>query len=264
MDGVIVKHLSPYIGTEVKGVQISHLSEQGLDELALFVAERKMLVFRDQDFKDIGPERQIEVARHFGPLHKHPMSGNVKGYQEFHVVYRDANHRRPRDHNRPGEYLGGDKATKMSWHSDITYERQPPGTTILCMLETPEIVGGDTLFASQVEAYNRLSPEFRTRLEGLRAVHSARLRAEYNRTRNGPVRREPIESEHPVVRRHPVTGEKALFVNPGATKRIVSFKVEESEYLLKFLFNHIATGADFQIRATYEPGTVVIWFRTTE
>ncbi|TFY79890.1 hypothetical protein EWM64_g4125 [Hericium alpestre] len=82
---------------------------------------------------------------------------------------------------------------------------------------------------------------------------------EYNRTRNGPVRREPIESEHPVVRRHPVTGEKALFVNPGATKRIVGFKVEESEYLLKFLFNHIATGADFQVRATYEPGTVVIW-----
>ena len=101
---VKVQHISPYLGTEVTGVQISELSKEGLDELALFAAERKVLLFRDQDFKDLSPDRQIEITRwvhrlkgfltdaderelnrHFGPIQKHPTSGNVKGYPEFHV-----------------------------------------------------------------------------------------------------------------------------------------------------------------------------------
>ena len=82
--------------------------------------------------------------------------------------------------------------------------------------------GGDTLFLSQVEAYKRLSDGFKKRLEGLRAIHSAVPQAEHSRQRGGPVRREPVESEHPVVRVHPVTGEKALYVNQGFTKRIVA------------------------------------------
>ncbi|KAG7441380.1 TauD-domain-containing protein [Guyanagaster necrorhizus] len=246
------KTLSPYIGTEVTGIQISELTKEGLDELALFTAERKLLLFRDQDFKDLTPERQIEIAKHFGPIQRHPTSGNVKGYPEFHVVYRDI------DHAGFREYLGEDRINKTSWHSDISYERQPPGTTIFFILDQPES-GGDTLFTSQVEAYNRLSPEFKKRLEGLRAVHTAVPQAEHSRQRGGPVRREPVENEHPLVREHPVTGEKALYVNQGFTKRIVGYKAEESEYLLKFLFDHIAKGSDFQVRATYKPGTVVVW-----
>ena len=106
-EGTTVHHLSPFLGTEIKGVQLSQLSKEGLNELALYTAERKVLVFRDQDFKDIGPDRQIEIARlvtqiwieicrgsnpgfllytrHFGPIQRHPTSGNVKGYPEFHV-----------------------------------------------------------------------------------------------------------------------------------------------------------------------------------
>jgi hypothetical protein len=80
-----LKHLSPYLGTEISGVQLSQLSNAGLDELALFAAERKVLVFRGQDFKDIGIEKQIEIAKYFGPIQRHPTSGNVKGYPEFHV-----------------------------------------------------------------------------------------------------------------------------------------------------------------------------------
>ncbi|KAG6814693.1 hypothetical protein H0H87_007872, partial [Tephrocybe sp. NHM501043] len=70
------RDISPYLGTEITGVQISQLSKEGLDELALYTAERKVLLFRDQDFKDIGPDRQIEIARHFGPIQRHPTSGN--------------------------------------------------------------------------------------------------------------------------------------------------------------------------------------------
>ncbi|EAU87157.1 alpha-ketoglutarate catabolism dioxygenase [Coprinopsis cinerea okayama7 len=247
-----LRHLSPYIGTEIQGVQISQLSKEGLDELALLTAERKVLVFRNQDFKDLGPERQIEIASHFGPIHRHPTSGNVKGFPEFHVVYRDPSH----DHFK--EYIGGDRINLTSWHSDVSYEKQPPGTTFFFILDQPE-TGGDTLFASQVEAYSRLSDEFKKRLEGLRVVHSAVRQAEFSRRIGGPVRREPIETEHPIVRVHPVTGEKALYINQGFARRIVGLKQEESDFLLKFLFDHIAKGADFQIRASYEPGTVVVW-----
>ncbi|EJD04643.1 alpha-ketoglutarate catabolism dioxygenase [Fomitiporia mediterranea MF3/22] len=248
-----IKNISPYLGTEIKGVQISQLSEAGLDELALFAAERKVLVFRDQEFKDLDAERQVEIARHFGPIQRHPTSGNVEGFPEFHVVYRDANH------NRFEEYRGKNRVGKVSWHSDISYEKQTPGTTFFWILDQPTNGGGDTLFLSQVEAYNRLSPSFQRLLSGLRAVHSAVEQAEYSKRIGGPVRREPVETEHPLVRQHPVTGEKALYVNQGFTRRIVGFKEEESEWLLDFLFEHISKGADFQIRASYEPGTVVVW-----
>ncbi|KAF8463035.1 alpha-ketoglutarate catabolism dioxygenase [Gautieria morchelliformis] len=252
LQNATARDLNPYIGTIIKGVQISQLGKEGLDELALYAAERKLLIFRNQDFKDIGPERQIEIARHFGPIQRHPTSGNVKGYPEFHVVYRDANL------DPFKEYFSRDRAERVNWHSDITYEKQPPCTTFFFVLDQPKL-GGDTLFVSQVEAYNRLSNEFKKRLEGLRAVHSAVAQAEHSTKRGGPVRREPIETEHPLVRTHPVTGEKALFVNRGFTRRIVGFKDEESDLLLQFLFNHIAKGADFQARATYKPGTVVVW-----
>ncbi|RDB24351.1 Alpha-ketoglutarate-dependent sulfonate dioxygenase [Hypsizygus marmoreus] len=222
-----VHHISPYLGTELE-----------------------VVVFRDQDFKDIGPDRQIAIARHFGPIQRHPTSGNVKGYPEFHVVYRDAKRDPVRDYQ--------DRINFTSWHSDVSYEKQPPGTTFFFILDQPE-TGGDTLFLSQVEAYNRLSPEFQKRLEGLKAVHSAVPQAENSLKRGGVVRREPVESEHPIVRVHPVTGEKALFVNPNFTKRVVGFKQEESEYLLGFLFDHIAKGADFHVRGSYKPGTVVVW-----
>ncbi|KAL9709560.1 hypothetical protein Ac2012v2_007299 [Leucoagaricus gongylophorus] len=249
----IARDLSPFIGTEVRGIQLSQLSKDGLDELALFAAERKVIIFRDQDFKDIGPDKQVEIARHFGPIHRHPTSGNVKGYPEYHVVYRD-------NADDPyKEYRGVDvKNNLVTWHSDVSYEKQPPGTTWFWILDQPS-VGGDTLFLSQVEAYNRLSPEFRRRLEGLRAVHSAVEQADYSRKLGGPLRREPVETEHPLVRVHPVTGEKALYINEGFTRRIAGFKKEESDYLLRFLFDHLARSADLHVRASYEPGTVVIW-----
>ncbi|KAL5476583.1 hypothetical protein ACEPAI_3263 [Sanghuangporus weigelae] len=220
-----VRQISPYIGSEVRGVQLSQLSPAGLDELALFVAS-------------------IEIARHFGPIQVHPTSGNIKDFPEFHVVYRDA------DHNRFREYFGGNRVSKASWHSDVAYEKQRPGTTLFRILDIPE----RTTVAKR--SSSRLSPEFQKRLEVLRAVNSVVEQNEYSRERGGPMRR---ESEHPVVRVQPVTGEKALYVNQGFTRRIVGLKQEESDWLLKFLFDHLENGSDFQVRASYEPATVVVW-----
>lgn len=105
----------------------------------------------------------------------------------------------------------------------------PPGLTALFLVASPD-VGGDTIFASQVTTLKRLSPEFVAILRTLKAVHSGVAQADFSRSgkRGGVVRRDPVENVHPVVRRHPVTGEEALYVNRQFTRRIVGFKKEES------------------------------------
>ena len=108
-------------------------------------------------------------------------------------------------------------------------------------------------------AYRRLSPAFRERLHGLQAVHSGHEQAESALARGSIVRRAPVSSVHPIVRTHPATGEKALFVNSQFTRSIVGYKKEESDALLKFLNDHIALSQDVQVRVKWAPGTVVVW-----
>lgn len=103
--------------------------------------------------------------------------------------------------------------SSVAWHSDVSYEQQPPGTTFLYILEKPE-TGGDTLFVDAVEAYNRLSPLFQERLHGLKATHSGIEQVNSAAARGGIKRREPVVNEHPIIRTHPATGEKAIYVNP--------------------------------------------------
>ncbi|EGS21234.1 putative alpha-ketoglutarate-dependent protein [Thermochaetoides thermophila DSM 1495] len=248
---VTVTHLTPTIGSEVRGIQLSKLSNAGKDELARFVAERKVVAFRDQDFVDLPIEQLLEFGSYFGRHHIHPTSGAPKGFPEIHLVHRGAGD------NTIDQYFANRTST-VAWHSDVSYERQPPGTTFLYVLEKPE-AGGDTLFVDAVEAYKRLSPAFRQRLHGLKARHSAVEQANASRARGGIVRREPVINEHPIVRTHPATGEKALFVNPQFTRDIVGLKKEESEAILKFLYDHLAYGADFQARIKWEERTVVVW-----
>ena len=126
------------------------------------------------------------------------------------------------------------------------------------MLDGPA-AGGATLFCNQAVTYKRLSPEFRKRLHGLKVVHSAVEQADNRKNRGGIVRRDAVTSYHPLVRTHPATGEKALFVNPQFSRRIVGSKKEESEFLLNFLQDHIAKGQDFRARVKWAPGTVVVW-----
>lgn len=162
--GVITNDLTPTIGTEVTGVQLSKLSNAGKDQLARFVAERKVVAFRDQDFADLPITEAVEFGRYFGRLHIHPTSGAPEGYPEVHLVHRGAG-------DKTAEAFFETRTSSVAWHSDVTYELQPPGTTFLYILDVPE-TGGDTLFANQVEAYNRLSPGFQERLHGLKATHS--------------------------------------------------------------------------------------------
>ncbi|KAL1859312.1 hypothetical protein Plec18167_006734 [Paecilomyces lecythidis] len=246
-----IDELSPSIGSEVRGIQLSQLSKEGKDQLALYVAQRKVVAFRDQDLAHIPIEKALEFGGYFGRHHIHQTSGAPKGFPEIHLVHRGAEDR------SGAQFLEG-HTNSITWHSDVTFEKQPPGTTFLYLLDGPTS-GGDTLFANMALAYRRLSPEFRKRLHGLRAVHSGIEQVNNSVARGGIARREPITSEHPVVRTHPVTGEKALFVNPQFTRYIVGYKKEESDFLLQFLFNHIALSQDIQTRVRWRPGTVVVW-----
>ncbi|KAH8602038.1 putative alpha-ketoglutarate-dependent sulfonate dioxygenase [Bisporella sp. PMI_857] len=249
--GVVTNDLTPTIGTEVTGVQLSKLSAAGKDQLARLVAERKVVAFRDQDFADLSISEALDYGRYYGPLHIHPTSGAPEGYPEIHLVHRGAG-------DKTHEEFFQTRTSSVAWHSDVSYELQPPGTTFLYILDVPES-GGDTLFASQVEAYNRLSPGFQERLHGLKATHSGIEQVAGSKSKGGSVRREPVVSVHPIVRTHPVTGEKALYVNPQFTRAIVGYKQEESDVLLKFLYDHIAYGADFQVRVKWAAKTVVVW-----
>ncbi|KAF2760493.1 alpha-ketoglutarate-dependent taurine dioxygenase [Pseudovirgaria hyperparasitica] len=257
-----VSDLTGNIGAEVHGVQLSALSDKGRDELALFVAQKKVVAFRNQDLSTHPIPTALTLGTYFGRLHIHPTSGHPPNHPEIHLVYRSST--TPSSSAHAQDFLT-EHTTSVAWHSDVTYEAQPPGTTFLYLLEGPSSAGGktkaggDTLFVNAAEAYRRLSPAFRRRLHGLRAVHSGVQQAEQSLGRGGVVRREAVGSVHPVVRTHPVTGEKALFVNAQFTRRILDLKQEESDALLKFLFDHIALGADFQARVKWAPGTVVVW-----
>lgn len=240
------------IGSEIRGVQLSSLSPAGLDELALFVAQRGVVALRAQDFRDIGIEKQLDIGRHFGKLHQHPTTATAANSSYLHVIYRDAELGR--------KFLEGrsDRVTSIGWHSDVTYEVNPPSYTFLVGLAVPP-TGGDTLFSSATEAYKRLSPDFAERLHGLRVVHSSFEQDAESRSRDGPSRRPPVRSEHPLIRKNVVTGEPMLWINSGFSRSIVGFKAEESDYLLRFLNDHIAKGQDFQCRVKWEEGDVVVW-----
>ncbi|KAL8919735.1 MAG: hypothetical protein Q9208_006601 [Pyrenodesmia sp. 3 TL-2023] len=194
-------------------ILVEQLSDAGKDQLALLATQRKVLVFKDQDFANIPINAASKWGEYFGRLHIHPTSGAPKEHPEVHVVHRGID-------DKSSDILLQDRTSTVAWHSDVTYEKQPPGTTFLYILDVPS-TGGDTLFVNQAEAYRRLSPGFRERLHGLKALHSSIEQAESATARGSIVRRKPVTSVHPLVRTHPVTGEKALFVNPQFTRHCI-------------------------------------------
>ncbi|ETS75945.1 hypothetical protein PFICI_12889 [Pestalotiopsis fici W106-1] len=250
-EGSTVVDLTPSIGSEVKGVQLSKLTNAGKDQLARYVAERKVVAFRGQDLADLPISEALKFGEYFGRHHIHPTSGSPEGHPEIHLVHRGAG-------DAGAEKFFESRTSSVAWHSDVSYEQQPPGTTFLYILDKPE-TGGDTLFANCVEAYERLSPLFKERLHGLQATHSGIEQVNASMAREGIKRREPVVNAHPIVRTHPATGEKALYINPQFTRDIIGMKKEESDTILKFLYDHIAYGADFHARVKWEEGTVVVW-----
>ena len=144
LDSAKVQNITPKFGSEVSGIQLSQLDSHGKSQLALYVAQRGVVIFRDQDFIDQPPEWQLnEWGKTFGRLHVHPTSGQPKEFPEYHLIYRD------HDPNTSFLQYESDTLSLQQWHSDITYEQQPPGITTLFLYQSPES-GGDTAYVNQV------------------------------------------------------------------------------------------------------------------
>ena len=235
------RKVTGHCGAEVRGIDLSQpLEAEVVDVLSKALAEHCVLFFRNQSMT---PVQQKALGRHFGELHIHPAWPRlVDGHPEIMEIYADENTRR----------IAGE-----DWHSDVSCDREPPLGTILQMLEVPP-AGGDTLFANMVAAYESLSAPMRRMLDGMTAVHDGEYvyRGRYDDA-DDEGKTFP-RSEHPVVRTHPVSGRKALFVNRLFTTRIVQLSKNESDAVLGFLVEHAASPM-FQCRFRWRPGSVAFW-----
>ncbi|KAK3623470.1 hypothetical protein LTR56_021560 [Elasticomyces elasticus] len=227
------KDLTESIGTVLEGVQLSSLNGQQLDELALLVNERGVVFFRDQD---LTTERQVELFQHFGELDKHPAQKDVK-----HVVIKGSTE----DHR---EILSYTSWPSGDFHADTSFEINPPSYSMLRMEEHPP-VGGDTAWVSQYGLYDALSKAMQKFVENDTIIDL------WGASPNRP----PIDTHHPAVRTHPVTGLKALNVNPGFVTGFAELKRKESDKLLEFLEYHIHSADDHAVRWKWEVGSIAMW-----
>lgn len=240
--------MTPTSGTSISGASLKKLSAEALDDLSLLVATRGVVAFRAQH--DLSIDEQLAIGRHWGRLHKHATTGvpRREGLEEVHVVYADKG-------SLPDRTAF---ASSELYHSDVTYELQPPSTTSLKLVTAPSS-GGDTLFTSGAAVYSSFSPSFQKYLETLYAAHSGFEQAKGARSAGQHVRREPIETIHPVVRVHPVTGVKSVFINAGFTRRIVGVPKSESDWVLRLLNEAFSSNPEFTARIQWNQDDVVIW-----
>jgi taurine dioxygenase len=189
-------------------------------------------------------EQHKEFGRRFGPLHTHPNAPIAfPDHPEILVIKADEKSR----------HVAGEE-----WHTDVSCDLEPPMGSILYLTEVPPDGGGDTLFANMYLAYETLSEPIKQMLQGLTALHDS-SKAHYYRVK--ATDRDDIKfpnAEHPVVRTHPVTGRKALFVNRNSTSHLVGLTDRENEVLLPFLCDHARSPA-FQCRFHWEPGSIAFW-----
>ena len=242
MDSFLVQRMAGAIGAEIGGVKLRpDLPGAVIAELRRLWLEHLVLFFRNQE---LTPQELAAVARRFGEVMYYPF---LKGLDEAPEVIEVVK----LEHETVN--FGG------LWHSDTAYLAEPPMATMLIAREVPPY-GGDTLFASLYAAYDALSDGMKQMLAALHAVNSS-SKAEKSRTREDRDANEAprvLEAEHPVVRTHPETGRKALYVNGGHTLRFVGMTEAESAPLLEYLFAH-QVRPEFTCRFHWEPGSAAFW-----
>ncbi|MCR9184412.1 MAG: taurine dioxygenase [Halieaceae bacterium] len=240
-----VTPLAGALGAEISGIDLAQdLVPEQVRELRRLLNEHEVIFFRDQN---INPGRQHALASCFGPLQTHPAYATIEGFPEITIL-----------ESTP------EKPTKIeAWHSDMTFRQHPPQATVLKSVIIPAR-GGDTLWASMTAAYNALSTPMQQLLAGLVAVHDFSWGFKESLTEPGGRERladavaanPPVR--HPVIRTHPETGKKVIFVNSLFTTHIEGLKPNESRALLDFLFRHVVTD-EFTCRFHWRPHSIAIW-----
>lgn len=250
-----VRRLSYALGAEIRGIDLSGpLSNSTMAAVREAWLEHQVLLFPDQH---ISPAQQAAFGRLFGPLDTH-RAANKDNHPDAPEVWVITN--RPKADGTPSET----RDIGRMWHSDHSFTTRPTMATMLYCLEVPE-VGGNTLFTNMYMAYDALSEGMKRLLDGLEAVHSYSQYLRNNtfmKQRNAEqVARHERESPpvlQPVVRTHPETGRKALYVTEGNTSRFSDMTEEESRDLLEFLFRH-STRPEFTYRHAWAPRHVLMW-----
>jgi taurine dioxygenase len=239
-----VRPIAGALGAEIEGVDAARsLPAEVIAEIRRAVLDHLVIFLRNQK---LTPQAQLAFAQRFGEPMEYPQ---LKGLPECPLITPVVK----LEHERVN--FGG------IWHSDTTYLERPPMASMLYAIEVPPY-GGDTLFANQYLAYETLSDGYRKMLDGLIGVSSS-LKADASRTREDRLRAAGVEhkaliAEHPVVRTHPETGRKALYVNVGHTTHFVGLTEDESRPLLDFLFQH-QVRPEFTCRFRWEPGSLAFW-----
>jgi alpha-ketoglutarate-dependent taurine dioxygenase len=241
-----VHKIAGALGAEISGVDLARdLDDATVAEIRRVWLDNCVVFFRNQD---LPPAQFLALAKRFGEPIEYPFLKGLDGFPEIITVAKL---------EREKINFGG------VWHSDTSYLEIPPMATMLIAREVPP-VGGDTLFASQYLAYETLSGGMKRLLDGLVALNAS-AKADVTRTREdrlkdgkNPQARKDYVAEHPVVRTHPETGRKALYVNVAHTVRFKDMSEEESEPILDFLFRH-QIRPEFTCRFHWEPGSIAFW-----
>jgi taurine dioxygenase len=240
-----VSPLTPTIGAEIAGIDLTHpLDGESKERVRALLLEWKVLFFRDQD---ITTEQHLDFARNFGALEVHPFAPHKPDYPEVLAITHD------RDN----------KGRENTWHSDVTWRIEPSLGSVLRAVEVPSF-GGDTLFADMYAAYEGLDGETRARIEGRKALHDfAHFRVAMRKRGLGEDAIAALNAqyptvEHPVVRTHPETGRKALYVNAAFTQYIIGMERAESDSLLKHLYAQAAI-PEYQCRFRWRANSIAFW-----
>jgi taurine dioxygenase len=241
-----IRPVAGALGAEILGIDLEHdLGEESVAAIRQAWLKHCVIFFRDQT---LPPEKFLGVARRFGEPVEYPFIKGIDGFPEITPVIK-------LEHEKMN--FGG------LWHSDTAYLERPPMATMLIAREVPPF-GGDTLFANMYLAYETLSDGMKRVLEGLVTVNSS-AKADVTKTREDRMRdgakedaKKQYTAEHPVVRTHPETGRKALYVNGGHTLRFKDMTEQESAPLLQFLFAH-ATRPEFTCRFRWDVGSIALW-----
>jgi taurine dioxygenase len=247
-----VSNIVPAIGALIDGVDITRATAAQHAQMHEALMAHQVIFFRGQQ---LGKAELVTFARHWGEPQAATESsfGKLDGFPEIDVLDYDA--------TRP-PYV-----TKEMWHTDFTGRERPTMGSVLYALEVPAS-GGDTIWVSLAAAYDALSARMKQYLAGLRAEHRTikafgdDIRSNLWQDEAGRQRFEQIKAlapvDHPVIRTHPVSGRKALFVNEGYTTRLLGVERKESDALLNYLFDHLRT-PEFQIRHHWQRGDLVVW-----
>jgi taurine dioxygenase len=251
VNAAVITPVAPACGADVTGIDLRAPTEEVIALLRQALADHSVLFVRDQT---LAPEQQVALTRELGPVLRVPYIRHLDDHPDVIAVLKEPDERKI-------STFGG------TWHSDFSFLDEPPSLTLLHAIELPE-VGGDTLWSSQYAAYEALSSAMQRLLDPLRAIQTAWPHGSHGPGPSTAVSRSVVMSRndpsadrevaHPVVRVHPVTGRRALFVNPVYTQRFEGMTVDESRPLLHFLFDH-AVRPEFTCRLHWAPGTLAIW-----